>query len=360
MRLKLEPRPVASKWMGYASPLIAAGLTVIAAFILFGALGKNPLLALYTFAIQPLTSLYGLAELAIKATPLVLCALGLSVGFRGNVWNIGAEGQLTVGAICGGGVALWAFGNEGWWLLPAMIVAGALGGMAYGAIPAVLKNRFNANEILTSLMLTYVSIQFLGYLVTGPWRDPEGFNFPQTRLFDTEYGSLPILLEGTRLHAGVFLAVAAVIVIWVLMSRTFTGFQIEVGGQAPHAAAYAGYSQKRVVLLSFLIGGGLAGLAGLSEVAGSIGQLQPVISPGYGFAAIIVAFLGRLHPLGVLFASLLMSLMYIGGESLQMNLNLPLAVTGVFQGLLLFFVLGSDVLIRYRITLGSGRREAQV
>jgi ABC-type uncharacterized transport system permease subunit len=355
--LRLEPRPQSSTWMRYLSPVIAAVLTVIAGTILFTALGRDPAVALYTFFVEPLTSVFGLGEWAIKAAPLLLCAIGLSIGFRGNVWNIGAEGQLTIGAICGGGVALAFYGDEGPWLLPLMIVAGGLGGMAWGAIPAFLKNRFNANEILTSLMLTYVSIQLLGYLVHGPWRDPEGYNFPETRLF-SDYGLMPVLVEGTRLHAGVILALIAVVAVWVFMARTFRGFQVGVVGQAPAAAAYAGYSRKRVVMLSFLISGGLAGIAGISEVAGTIGQLQPIISPGYGFAAIIVAFLGRLHPFGILLASLLMSLMYLGGESLQMDLNLPLAVTGVFQGLLLFFVLGSDVLIRYRIRFGRALKEA--
>jgi simple sugar transport system permease protein len=338
--------------MRYASPFIAAVLTVITGIILFSALGRDPFLALYTFFVRPITSTYGLAELAIKATPLVLCAIGLSVGFRGNVWNIGAEGQLTVGAICGGGVALAFYGSEGPFLLPLMLVAGVLGGMAWAAIPALLRNRFNANEILVSLMLTYVAIQLLGYLVHGPWRSPEGYNFPETRLFGDD-ALMPVLLSGTRLHAGIFLALAAIVAVWIYMSRTFSGFKISVVGQAPAAAGYAGYSQKKVVWLSFLISGGLAGLAGITEVSGTIGQLQPIISPGYGFAAIIVAFLGRLHPVGVLLASLLMSLMYLGGESLQMNLKLPLAVTGIFQGLLLFYVLGSDVLIRYRIRFGQ-------
>ncbi|MCP4330317.1 MAG: ABC transporter permease [Alphaproteobacteria bacterium] len=343
--------------MQYLSPVIAAALTVVAGIILFSALGTDPGLALYTFFIEPLTDLFGVGEWAIKATPLLLCAIGLSIGFRGNVWNIGAEGQLTIGAICGGGVALAFYGDEGPWLLPLMVIAGGLGGMAWGAIPAFLKNRFNANEILTSLMLTYVSIQFLGYLVHGPWMDPDGYNFPETRLF-SDFGLMPVLVENTRFHGGVVLALIAVVVVWIFMSRTFTGFQVGVVGQAPAAAAYAGYSKKRVVMLSFLISGALAGIAGISEVAGTIGQLQPIVSPGYGFAAIIVAFLGRLHPFGVLLASLLMSLMYLGGESLQMDLNLPLAVTGVFQGMLLFFVLGSDVLIRYRIRIGRATKEA--
>ncbi len=352
MFVRLEARPETSATMRYASPLIAAVLTAVTGIILFSALGTDPFVALYTFFVRPLTSLYGIAEWLLKATPLLLCAIGLSVGFRGNVWNIGAEGQLTVGAICGSGIALAAYGDEGPWLLPVMLIAGGLGGMAYGAIPALLKNRFNANEILTSLMLTYVAIQILGYLVHGPWRDPDGFNFPESRIFGDQ-GIMPVILEGTRLNAGAILAVVALIAVWIFMSRTFSGFKVSVVGQAPAAAAYAGFSQKKVVLISFLIGGGLAGLAGITEVSGTINQLQPVISPGYGFAAIIVAFLGRLHPFGVLLASLLMSLMYLGGESLQINLNLPLAVTGVFQGLLLFYVLGSDVLIRYRIRIGT-------
>jgi simple sugar transport system permease protein len=350
MQLRLEPRALPSEWLRYLSPLIALGLTLVFGAILFSALGQNPAVALYTFFIRPVSTLYGLSELFIKAAPLLLCAVGLAIGFRGNIWNIGAEGQLTMGAICGGGLALLFYGNEGPWLLPLMIVGGGVGGMAWGAIPAFLRTRFNANEILTSLMLTYVAIQVLGYLVHGPWRDPEGFNFPETRMFGDD-GLMPILIEGTRLHFGVVLALVAVLLGWVFVTRTFAGFQIKVVGQALAAANYAGYSSNRVVWMGFLIGGGLAGLAGLGEVAGPMGQLNPTISPGYGFAAIIVAFLGRLHPFGVLLASLLMALMYLGGESLQMNLHLPLAITGVFQGTLLFFVLASDVFIRFRIKI---------
>ncbi len=351
MWFRLEPRAQASRRLRTAAPLIALALTLASGTVLFGALGQNPILALHTFFIRPIDSLYGLSELAIKAAPLALCAVGLAIGFRGNVWNIGAEGQLTMGAICGGGLALAFYGAEGPWLLPLMVLAGGLGGMAWGAIPALLKTRFNANEILTSLMLSYVAIQLLGYLVHGPWRDPEGYNFPETRLFGDQ-ALLPVLVEGTRLHGGVVLALIAVGLGWLLLSRSFAGFQIKVVGQAPAAAAYAGYSRRRVVWLSFLIGGGLAGIAGLGEVAGPMGQLNPTVSPGYGFAAIICAFLGRLHPVGVLLASLLLALLFLGGESLQMHLNLPLAITGVFQGLLLFFVLACDVFVRYRVRLG--------
>ena len=348
MLLRLEPRALPSRWIAATSPLLAAVLTVVGGLILFAALGYDPVAALHIFFISPVESAYGLSELAVKATPLLLCAIGLAVGFRGKVWNIGAEGQLTMGALAGGGLALAFPESESDLLLPAMVVAGALGGMAWAAIPALLKTRFNANEILTSLMLTYVAIQILSYLVHGPWRDPAGYNFPESRQFQPA-STMPILLESTRLHLGTVIALIAVGLGWLLVERSFTGFQIKVVGLAAPAADYAGFSQSRVVWVGFLAGGALSGIAGLAEVAGPIGQLNPSISPGYGFAAIIVAFLGRLHPVGILVASFLMALLYLGGEAAQIKLGLPVAVTGVFQGMLLFFLLGTDVLIRYRV-----------
>jgi simple sugar transport system permease protein len=338
--------------MVWLTPVIAILATVASGVILFALLGFDPLAALHAFFVQPVSTQYGLAELAVKATPLILCAVGLAIGFRANVWNIGAEGQLTLGAITGGGVALAFYGEGGPWLLPLMLLAGALGGMAWAAIPAFLRTRFHASEILTSLMLTYVALLLLSMLVHGPWRDPEGFNFPQSRMFDPE-GLLPVILEGTRLHLGAPLALAAVAAGWVLLARTLLGFQIKVVGLTPAAAGYAGYSQKRLIWLTLLLSGALAGLAGVIEVAGPIGQITPTISPGYGFTAIIVAFLGRLHPVGILGAGLLVALSYIGGENAQISLQLPLAVTGVFQGMLLFFLLASDVLIRYRVRFGG-------
>ncbi|MBB4284950.1 ABC transporter permease [Roseospira goensis] len=354
MWLRLEPRPERSRVMVYLTPLVAAGLTAVAGLILFAALGHDPGHALYVFFVAPLTSSFGLSELFVKATPLVLCALGLAVGFRGNVWNIGAEGQLILGAIFAGGLALWAGDADLPWLLPAMVGAGMLGGMAWAAIPALLRTRFNANEILVSLMLTYVAGLLLGYLVHGPWRDPGGFNFPESALFG-DSALLPALVEGTRLHVGALFALAAVGAVWVLLMHSFIGFQVKVIGMAPRAGGYAGFSQARVVWLGLLSGGALAGLAGMVEVSGPIGQLHPQISPGYGFTAIIVAFLGRLHPLGILLAGLFMALTYLGGDTLQIELGLPRAVTGVFQGLILFFLLASDVLIHYRLRLGPVR-----
>jgi general nucleoside transport system permease protein len=355
MRLKLELRPQPSRIMTWVSPLIAGAATLLAGFALFSMLGKDPFQALQVFFGKPIETRYGLGELLLKASPLMLCAIGLAAGYRANVWNIGAEGQLTLGAICGGGLALAFPGADSAWILLPVILAGAAGGIAWAAIPAWLKTRFNANEILTSLMLVYVATLLLSWLVQGPWRDPEGFNFPQSKMF-ADAALLPILLAGTRLNAGFLIALAAIAVAWLFFARSLAGFQMRVAGLAPAAANYAGISAKRNVWLGMLIGGAAAGVAGVVEAAGPIGQLLPSMSPGYGFAAIIVAFVGRLHPIGILLASLLMSLLYLGGESAQISLALPSAVTGLFQGTLLFFLLAADVFINFRI--GVARRAA--
>src|SRR5690242_1244530 len=299
--VRLEPRGAPSRWWAYGSPLLALALTLVATAMIFTALGKDPGRSLYTYFVAPLASATARPELLVKAAPLVLIAVGLSLGFRANVWNIGAEGQYTLGAIAGGGVALFLPESESPLLLPAMIAAGALGGMLWAAIPAFLRTRFNANEILTSLMLVYVANLFLSWLVHEPWRDPEGFNFPQTKQF-ADSALYPILVEGTRLNLGFLLALAAVALGYVFLNRSFLGFQLRVSGLASDAARYAGFNANRMVWLGMLIGGTCAGLAGMGEVAGPIGQLLPSVSPGYGFAAIIVAFVGRLHPIGILLA----------------------------------------------------------
>ena len=357
--IRLEARPEPSKLFGWASPLIAVAATLVVGFVVFTALGKNPLEAFHAFFVKPVESLYGLGELLLKATPLMLIAVGLAAGYRANVWNIGAEGQLTMGAIAGGGVALALHGSESSLVLPAMLVAGAAGGMAWAAIPAWLRTRFNANEILTSLMLVYIATLVLSLLVHDHWRDPEGFNFPQSKMF-TETALLPNLLAETRLNIGFLFALAVVFAGWVFLQKSYAGYQMRVAGLAPAAAHYAGISAPRTVWMGLLIGGGCAGIAGVGEVAGPIGQLLPSVSPGYGFAAIIVAFVGRLHPVGILLASLLMSLLYLGGESAQLNLALPSAVTGLFQGTLLFFLLAADVFIHYRVRTTRPRRKAAV
>lgn len=349
---KLVQRQIPSKLMMYLSPVLALFLSLIAGIILFIIMGVSPLAALHAFFIEPLSTGYGLAELGVKATPLILIGVALSLGFKAGVWNIGAEGQLTMGGLCGGAVALYFYGREDFYILPLMLLTGMLGGVIWAAIVAFLRVRFNANEILTSLMLTYVAGLFLNMMMHGPLKDPEGFNFPESRQF-SDSALLPILFEGTRLHIGFIIALLVVGAGWLILSRTLLGYQIKVAGSAPAACEHAGFSNSKIIWTTLLISGGMAGLAGTIEVSGPIGQLLPNISPGYGFTAIIVAYVGRLHPVGALFAGLLLALTYLGGETAQIQLNLPIAVTGVFQGLLLFFLLATDVLIHYRVRFGK-------
>ena len=350
---KLEARPEPSVFWRYASPVLALAITVLIGVGLFAALGKNPLQGLQMFFWEPLKSAYAVGELMVKATPLLVIALGLAVCFRSNVWNIGAEGQFIIGAVAAGGVALLADANTGRWIVLAILLAGVLGGMAWAGVTALLRDRFNANEILVSLMLVYVADMVLSYLVYGPWKDPMGFNFPQTRTFDA-VTQIPRLMSGSRVSVGLLLALAGAAGLWAFLFRTRAGFAQQVGGLAPAAARYAGFSSRKALWVALLTSGGAAGLAGALEVAGPIGQLTPYVPAGYGFAAIIVAYVGRLHPVGMVFSALLMSMLYIGGELAQSRMGLPKSITGVFQGLLLFTLLASDTLVAYRFKLAKG------
>lgn len=348
--LNLVARGRRSSFWAAVSPLLAIVLTVLVTGLLFQAFGKPPLHALDVFLIQPLTGGNGLSELFVKASPLITIGVGIAIAARANVWNIGAEGQYIMGAIFGGGLALAVPNMPAILLFPAMLIAGVLGGALYAGIVAILRVQFNASEILTSLMLNYVAQLLLIYLVSAPWRDPQGFGFPQTAMFSPS-AQAPILIADTRLHLGVVVSVLVAVVGWIVLSHTITGFQLRVQGAAPRAARFAGFSDKKLVSLAMIVSGGLAGLAGIFEVAGPIGQLTPEISPGYGYTAIIVAFLGRLHPLGVVLAGLLLALSYLGGEAAQIDLGLPSSVTNIFQGVLLFFLLACDALILYRVKI---------
>ena len=341
--------------MTVASPVMAIALTVLAGGAVFYARGLDPFHSLYVYFVEPVMTVWSIEELMVKTAPLVLIGVGLAVCFRANLWNIGAEGQLTAGAIAGGAIPILAPEWDSVFALPLMLLAGVLGGAAWGAVPALLRNRFGVNEILTSLMLVYVAQYLLDWLVRGPWRDPHGYNFPQSASF-AEWQLLPTFGDG-RVHLGAAFAVIAVVVLFVFMSRTLKGFEIRVSGEAPRAAGFAGFSRPGTVWFCFALSGGLAGLAGVCEVAGPVGQLQPVISPGYGFTAIIVAFLGRLHPIVVLLAGIVLGISYLGGEAAQVELGVSDKMAQVFQGLLLFLILACDTLIRYRVRVGR-RKEA--
>jgi ABC-type uncharacterized transport system permease subunit len=359
--IALEPRSEPSRAFAWLSPAIALAVTVVVAAALFAALGRDPVRGLSMFLFEPFNGARAASEVALKSTPLVLCALGLALCFRANVWNIGAEGQFLLGAIAGGGLALWVTTEQlpigRWTFFPLAILAGAAGGMAWAAIVALLRDRFNANEILVSLMLVYVANLLLSWLVFGPWKDPKGFNFPQTASFAAETG-MPRIVAGLRMHWGLAVALAAAALAWAFMFRTFRGYQLQVGGLAPAAARYAGFSSRRALWTALLASGGLAGIAGAFEATGPMGQLTPHVSTGYGFTAIIVAFVGRLHPVGCVLGSVLLSMFLIGGELSQSRLGLPSALTGVFQGVLLFSLLACDTLIDYRIRW-RGRAAAQ-
>lgn len=359
--IRLERRKVPSRLAQVANPFLAVGLTMLAGGLMFAALGKNPVAAIRLIFWDPIFSdvfgSYSRPQLLIKSAPLILIAVGLAIGFRAGIWNIGAEGQYIIGALAGAGVGLAFFPLAGWFVFPLMVLAGALGGWAWAMIPAILKTRFNTNEILVSLLLVYVAERILAAMALGLLRNPDMPGFPGSRDL-RRYASAhnAELISGTGIHWGVVVAMIAVILAYILMTRHVLGYQIQLAGQAPRAARFAGVSPARLTLICFGISGVLAGLAGMFEVSGPAGQVRIEFASGYGFTAIIVAFLGRLNPLGIVAAGILLGLTYIGGELAQLMLQLPGASIKVFQGMLLFFLLALDFTTHYRIRLTKGAR----
>ncbi len=392
----LEKRPTPSRVWALGTPLLAVVLTMIAGGTMFGVIrGVDETLsqAFIDGEITRITLILGqLAhyvdtasetirvifwdplfhqrfasfsrpQLLVKAGPLILIAVGLSLGYRAGIWNIGAEGQYIIGALFGAAFGLAFYPSENWLIFPGMILAGTAGGFLWAMIPALLKIKANTNEILVSLLLVYVAEAILASAATGWLRNPEGQGFPGSRNLSRHAGTdNPVPLADMDIlggffdlaHIGVFAALAAVIAAYVLFQKHLLGFQIKLAGQAPRAAKFAGVSPARMVIICLGISGALAGAAGLFEVSGPAGQITIDFNVGYGFTAIIVAFLGRLHPVGILFAGLLMALTYIGGELAQLLLQVPAPAIQAFQGMLLFFLLALDVLSNYRIRLGRG------
>lgn len=348
MRYRLIRRDRASTRAAVLAPLAALVLAMVTSGILFALIGAKPLVAIHALLVEPFLSWGSFSEVLLKMGPLLLIAQGLAIGFRAKIFNIGAEGQLVLGAIFASAIPVYWPMASGFWIWPSMMVLGALGGLLWAGIAAFWRSRLNANEILVTLMLTLVATQVLNYLLLGPWKDPAGFNFPQSVMFQWD-AMLPTLFAGTRVNVSFLFALAATGIAWVYMQRSFQGYQLLVGGLAPRAAAYAGFAESRAIWLSLLIGGAAAGLAGAAEVAGPMGQLQRSISTGYGYAAIIVAYLGGLHPIGILFSSLLMAVLYIGGDGAMVTAGLPAAAVRTVQGLLLVFYLAGLTFIRYRV-----------
>ena len=350
MRLKLEKRQSPSLFMLIATPVASVLLTMLIGLVVFDLIGIDGYRAVVDIFLTPVLADYKRQDVLVKAAPLVIIALGLAVGNRAQVWNIGAEGQYVIGALCATGMGIAVGTAGGPLVMLAMVLAGMVGGALWGGIPALLRTRFNVNEILSSLMLTYVALQVLSYLVGGPWKDPNGRNFPASApLADNQ--TLPILVEGTTIHLGILVALVLPFAFWLLMSRSVFGFQIRVVGSAPHAARHGGFDAKRTIWLALLISGGMAGLAGALEFAGVMKKMELGFPSGYGFTAIIVAFLGRLHPIGCLIAGVVLAITYVGGQVAQTTVHIPNATAGIFQAMMLFFILASDILIRYRVRL---------
>ncbi len=348
MQLQLEKRLHPSRLMLFIVPIGAVIMTMVLGAIIFTILGFNGLSAVREIFLTPIINPLKWQDLAVKAAPLIIIGVGLSIGYRANVWNIGAEGQYIVGGLAATAIALITYEMSGWWILPLMAIGGIFGGMVWVFIPALLRTKLKVNEILTSLMLTYVAVNLLNYLVFGPWKSPFAFGQPQTILFN-EWQTLPYIIEGTIVQAGAPIAIIIALLAWLLMSRSLFGFQIKTVGSAPNAARYGGFSENKTIWLTLLISGGLAGLAGMLEVAGPFGRMVPQFPTGYGFTAIIVAFLGRLHPIGVLFAGIILAISFVGGEVAQTTIALPNAAVGLFQALMLFLLLAGDVLVHYKI-----------
>lgn len=361
MRIKLEKRREPSRLMLVVTPVISVLLTMLIGVVVFDLLGIDGFRAVVDIFVSPILLSYKWQDVAVKAAPLIIIALGLSIGNRANVWNIGAEGQYIVGALCAAGIGIAAGSSGGPFIIAAMLLAGIVGGTAWASVPAALRTRFGVNEILSSLMLTYVATQLLSYLVGGPWKDPNGRNFPATAPLQPEQ-ALPILIPGTTVHLGVAIALVLPFVFWLLMSRSVFGYQVRVVGSAPFAARHGGFDSNQTIWLSMLIGGGMAGFAGALEFTGALKTINLGFPSGYGFTAIIVAFLGRLHPVGVLIAGVMLAVTFVGGQVAQTTVKIPNSTAGIFQALMLFFILASDVLVRHRVRFlpGAAKQPAQV
>lgn len=358
MKLVFERRLERSTTASIVVPIVSIILALAVGGILLLFVGASPWETYKAMAVGAFGAQYSISETLVKAIPLMLTGLAVAIAFRMLFWNIGAEGQLAMGGIAAAGVALfWAEQLPVLLVIPAMIVAGFAAGAVWGLIPALLKAYLNVNEIITTLMMNYIAILLVSYLYTGPWKDPQGFGFPGTAQFP-EVAWLPRLVG--RVHAGIIFAIVAALLLWIVFDRTRWGYEIRVIGENPRAAKYAGISIARNIVLVMLISGGLAGLAGMAQVAGISHRLQQGLTVGYGFTAIIVAWLAKLNPWGVLVVSVLLAGLLVGGDQIQITMGLPASVALVLQGAILFFVLGGEIFVRYRLRLIRGSEEEDI
>lgn len=352
MKLVAEKRENTSTLYRLSAPVVSAGMAFFVAGFLLVAAGVNPLEAYLEIIHEALGSLYGLSETLVKTTPLIFASLGVSLAFRMRIWNIGAEGQIYMGACGASAVALFSGIDNSFVMITAMFVAAFLCGGVWAGVAGALRARWDVNEVIVTLLMNYIAILAVNYLVYGPWKDPQGFNFPLTAQF-SDAARLTELF-GTRLHSGFFLALTTALLVFLFVEHTVWGYQIKVIGSNPKAARYAGMNTGLTIFFVLFLSGAIAGIAGFSEVAGLQHRLQSGISPGYGYTAIIIAWLARRSALGVVFVSLLFGILLVGGDSLQLTWQLPVAFVYAFQGLILFFLLASDFFVRNRLKLVKG------
>jgi simple sugar transport system permease protein len=347
-RFQIVPNHDPGLGMRIAVPIASIALALISGAMIMLVAGENPYTVYKAMAEGAFGSSYNRSEVLVKMIPLLLTGLGVSVAFRMRLWNIGAEGQFYLGAIFATWIALYGLPDApSIVVIPVMIVAGMIGGALWSGIPGVLRAYLGVNETITTLMLNYVAIKFSEYLVHGPWKNPVGFGFPGTEMF----GPATYLWTWgtTRVHLGIVFGLVAAVILFLVMRNTRWGYEIEVAGESERVARYAGIATTRNIVIVLMLSGALAGLAGMAEVTGIGHSLQRNLSPGYGYTAIIVAWLGRLNPLGIIVVAYMLAALLVGGDQLQMSLGLPAAIAPMLQGTILFFLLGGEALLRYRI-----------
>ncbi len=353
-RLRLERRLEQPRWLQLVSPLILMVLALLVGALLLAAAGANPWNLYWRMATVAFGDAYGWSDTTIKATPLILAGLGVSIAFRMRLWNIGAEGQLFLGAFFASGVALhWLPAETPQWLmLTAMALAAFVGGALWGLIPGLLKAWLNVNEIITSLMLNYVAIFWNNFFIYGPWSE-RGFGltpqFPRTAWLPrlTDFAETFPFFRGLTAHLGILLGVVLALLLWLIWRQTKWGFELTIIGDNPRAARYAGIPLARNIALVMAISGGFAGLAGMSEVAGVVHRLQENFSPGYGFTAIIIAWLAKLNPLAIILVAYLFGGLLVGTDEIQ-----PAGIAQMLQGVILFVMVGGEMMLHYRLRWG--------
>jgi len=353
MSIVFEKRKSISRMALFVVPAVSFLVSLILTGLVLLAFGTDPVSTFAAMARGAFGSSNGFSETLVKAIPLMLTGLGVALAFKLKFWNIGAEGQLMFGGIAAAGVGLFlSDGIPPSLVLPACILAGCLGGALWASIPAFLKTRLNVDETLVTLMMNYVAILFAEYLYYGPWRDPKGYGFPGSAPLP-EYAWLPRLFG--RAHMGLYFALALALVLWVIIKRTRWGFELAIIGASPKAARYQGIAVGRNIFLAILLSGAFSGLAGACEVTAISHRLQQGLNLGYGFTAIIIAWMSQLNPLAIPFVALLMGGILVGGDQVQLMMGLPSSMGIVMQGLILFPMLAGSLFTEYRMRRVGGK-----